>query len=59
MVTNDTRCARKIKYRIVIPKAAVNNRKAFVISKLDLNLREGREGGTCVFLYLEHGVVRY
>jgi hypothetical protein len=60
VVTNDTTCTRGIKCSIAIPKAAVNKRKAFVISKLDLKLRERERGGggTCVFLYLEHGVVR-
>jgi len=40
MITNDTRCKHKIKYRIAMAKALFNKKKAFCTSKLDLNLRK-------------------
>jgi hypothetical protein len=39
MIKNDARCTREIKYRIVMAKAAFN-KKTFLTSKLDLNLRK-------------------
>jgi hypothetical protein len=38
MTTNDARCAREIKYRIVMAKTAFNRKKTLCTSKLDLNL---------------------
>jgi hypothetical protein len=38
MVTNDARSTREIKFRIAKAKAAVNKKKTFFTSKLDLNL---------------------
>jgi hypothetical protein len=40
MITNDARCAREIKSRIAIAKAAFNRKKTLFTSKLDLNLRK-------------------
>ena len=40
MITNDAKCRREIKARIVMAAEAVNKRKAPVTSKLDVNLRE-------------------
>jgi hypothetical protein len=37
---NDARCAREIKSRIVMAKAAFNNKKTVFTSKRDLNLRK-------------------
>jgi hypothetical protein len=39
MITNDARCTREIKSRIVMTKAAFN-KKNLSTSKLDLNLRK-------------------
>jgi len=39
MITNDARCTRRIKSWIVSAKAAFN-KKTFLTSKLDLNLRK-------------------
>jgi hypothetical protein len=39
-ITNDTRCAREIKSRIALAKAAFNKKKTLFTSKLDLNLRK-------------------
>jgi hypothetical protein len=39
MITNDAKCTREIKYRIVKAKAAFNKKILFT-SKLDLNLRK-------------------
>jgi hypothetical protein len=38
VITNDARCTREIKSRIVMAKAAFNKKTLFT-SKLDLNLR--------------------
>jgi hypothetical protein len=38
VITNDARCTREIKYRIVMAKAAFNKKTLFT-NKLDLNLR--------------------
>jgi hypothetical protein len=40
MITNDARCTREIKARIVIVKAASNTKKNLIVSKKDLNLRK-------------------
>jgi hypothetical protein len=40
MITNDARCTREIKSRIALAKAAFNEKKTLVTSKLDLNLRK-------------------
>jgi hypothetical protein len=40
MITNDASCAREIKSRIAMAKAAFNNNKTLFTSKLDLNLRK-------------------
>jgi hypothetical protein len=40
MITNDARCAREIKSRIVMAKAAFNKKKTLFTNKLDLNLRK-------------------
>jgi hypothetical protein len=40
MITNDTRCAREIKSRIAMAKAAFQKRKALFTSKLDLHLKK-------------------
>ena len=40
MITNDARCTREIKTRIVIAKTAFNRKKTLFTSKLDLNLRK-------------------
>jgi hypothetical protein len=40
MITNDARCTREIKSRIVMSKAAFNKNKTLFTSKLDLNLRK-------------------
>jgi hypothetical protein len=40
MTTNDARCTRDIKYRIVMEKTAFSRKKTFCTSKLDLNLRK-------------------
>jgi hypothetical protein len=40
MITNDARCTREIKSRIVTVKAAFNKEKNLFTSKLDLNLRK-------------------
>jgi hypothetical protein len=39
MITNDERCAREIKYRIVVAKVALNRKKTVFTVKLDLNSR--------------------
>jgi len=39
MLTNDERCTCEIKSRIVMAKAAFNNKKTLFTSTLDLNLR--------------------
>jgi hypothetical protein len=39
-ITNDARCTREIKYRIVMAKAAFSRKKTFCNSKLDLNFKE-------------------
>jgi hypothetical protein len=39
MITNDARCTREIKSRIVVAKASFNNTKVLSTSKLDLQLR--------------------
>jgi hypothetical protein len=39
MITNDARCTREIKSRIVMAKAAFNKQKNLFTSKLDLKLR--------------------
>jgi hypothetical protein len=38
MITNDARCARDIKARIALAKAAFNRKKTLFTSKLDLEL---------------------
>jgi hypothetical protein len=40
MITNDARCAREIKSRIAMLKAAFNKKQTIFTSKLDLNLRK-------------------
>jgi urease gamma subunit len=50
MITNDARCARKIKSRIAMAEAAFNKEKAVCTSKLDLKLREKASK----VLHLEH-----
>jgi hypothetical protein len=40
MVTNDERCTREFKSRMVTTKAAFDKKKALFTSKLDLNLRK-------------------
>ena len=40
MLTNDGRCAREIKSRIAMAKAAFNKKKTHFTNKLDLNLRK-------------------
>jgi hypothetical protein len=40
MITNDARCTREIKWRIVMGKAAFNKKTFFFASKLDLHLRK-------------------
>jgi hypothetical protein len=40
MITNDPRCTREIKSRVVMSKAAFNKKKNPFTSKLDLNLRK-------------------
>ena len=39
ILTNDGRCTREIKSRIIVAKAAFNNKKTLFTSKLYLNLR--------------------
>jgi hypothetical protein len=38
MITNDARCIREIKARIIVEKAAFNEKKTRFISRLNLNL---------------------
>jgi hypothetical protein len=38
IITNDARCAREIKSRIAMAKAAFNKKKTLFTSKLDLTL---------------------
>jgi hypothetical protein len=40
MITNEARCTREIKSRIVVARAAFNRKKTLFTSKLDLNLRK-------------------
>jgi hypothetical protein len=40
MITNDARCTRGLTSRIAMAKAAVNKKKAFFTSTLDLDLRK-------------------
>jgi hypothetical protein len=40
MITNDARCTREIKSRIVMAIASFNKKKTLFTSKLDLNLRK-------------------
>ena len=40
ILTNDGRCTREIKCRIVIAKAAFNKKRALFTSSLDLELRK-------------------
>jgi hypothetical protein len=40
IITNDARCTREIKSRIVMVKAALNQKDARFTDKLDLNLRK-------------------
>jgi hypothetical protein len=40
MLKSDGRCAREIKSRIVMAKAAFNKKKTLFTSELDLNLRK-------------------
>jgi hypothetical protein len=40
MVTIEAKCARKIKSRITMEKAAISKKKALFTTKLDLNLRK-------------------
>jgi hypothetical protein len=40
MITNDARCTREIKSRIVVAKAAFNKKETLFTSKLELNLRK-------------------
>jgi len=40
MITNDARCMREIKSRIVMVKIAFNKNKNLFVSHLDLNLRK-------------------
>jgi len=40
MITNDTRCKHKLKYRFAMAKTLFNRKKALCTSKLDLNLRK-------------------
>jgi hypothetical protein len=40
MITSDARCTCEIKSRIAIAKTAVNKKKHFFTSKLELNLRK-------------------
>jgi hypothetical protein len=42
MITNDAKCTREIKYRIVITKSAFK-KKNVLISKLEINLRKTLE----------------
>jgi hypothetical protein len=39
-ITNDARCTHEIKSRNAMAKAAVNNKRAFFTSKLDLDVRK-------------------
>jgi hypothetical protein len=43
MITNDARCTREIKARIVMAKAAFNKKKTLFTSKLDLELKNNLE----------------
>jgi len=40
IITNDARCTREIKSRIVIAKATFNKQKSLFTSQLGLNLRK-------------------
>jgi hypothetical protein len=40
VITNDARCTREIKSKIVMATAALNKKKALLTSKLDLNIRK-------------------
>jgi hypothetical protein len=40
MITNDARCTRETKFRIVVAEAAFNRKKTLLSSKLDLNSRK-------------------
>jgi hypothetical protein len=40
MITNNARCTREMKSRIIMVKGAFNKKMTFFVSKLDLNLRE-------------------
>ena len=54
MITNDARCTREIKSRIVTAKAAFNKRKTLdFTSKLDINLSKKLSK----VLHLEHSFV--
>ena len=53
MLTNDGRCTREIKSRIVMAKVAFNKKKTLFTSKLDLDLRNE----TSKMFHLEHGFV--
>jgi hypothetical protein len=51
MITNEARCTREIKSRIVMAKAALNKKKTLFTSKLDL------QEETSKVLYLERSFV--
>ena len=53
VLTNDGRCSREIKSRIVMAKAAFNKKKNLFTSTLDLKFEED----TSKMLHLEHGFV--
>jgi hypothetical protein len=53
MVTNDARCTREIKSRMVMANAAFDKRKALFTSKLDFKFKE--ESGKV--LHLENRIV--
>jgi hypothetical protein len=53
IVTNDARCAREIKPRIIMIKGALNKKKTLFTSKLDLNCKEE----TGEVLQMNHSIV--
>jgi hypothetical protein len=52
MITNDARCTREIKSRIVMAKSSFNKKKTLFTSKLDLSLRKKLVNCYCIRIRL-------
>jgi len=54
MITSDARCKCGIKFRIAIPKAAFNKKKALFTTRFDIHLRK-KPVKCCIWSTAFHG----